>query len=359
MVSVVVPAWNAAPTIAETLESAMRQTYRQLDIIVVDDGSHDETAEIVSIAMQRDPRIRLIKQRNAGVASARNTGIAAAKGDFIAPLDADDLWHPTKIEKQLAAMLAGGPETGLVYSPYRFIDSRGLVIRSSPLWNADGWILCQHIYVNVVGNGSGALMRKSAILQAGGYDSTLRDAGFEGCEDLLLQLRIASRCRFALVPEALVGYRVTSQSMSARWEQMLQSEHLALALVRDEVARVPSRVFRVKRAENFLFWSKRKAQQGLWPQAIVLAAKAVSSDARWTVMSTVRLLRKMAALATRPSPALERHSRHFYDFDPNEGLHPVDDTLRRLWIRKLSQIDRRMAAVWKTLSGDSGPQSAT
>src|SRR5579863_7666011 len=92
LVTVVIPAYNAAHTIDETLRSARYQTHRNLEILVVDDGSKDATPEVVARHAVIDARIRLIVQENAGVAAARNRGIAEAKSDLIAPLDADDLW---------------------------------------------------------------------------------------------------------------------------------------------------------------------------------------------------------------------------------------------------------------------------
>ena len=114
LVSVLVPAYNAAKTIGETLASACSQTHARLEIIVVDDGSVDETARLVLQAASEDPRIRLVKQANAGVATARNTALAHATGEFVAPLDADDVWRPTKIERQLKRIL-GNSNVGMVY----------------------------------------------------------------------------------------------------------------------------------------------------------------------------------------------------------------------------------------------------
>src|SRR6185436_16193158 len=130
LVSVVVPARNAAKTIHETLHSISRQTYRALEIIVVDDGSTDETAAIAQRHSLDDPRFRVISKPNGGVASARNEGIRVTTGEFVAFIDADDLWHPTKIGKQMEALLSGGPDMALVYSPFRVIDAGGRVVSS-------------------------------------------------------------------------------------------------------------------------------------------------------------------------------------------------------------------------------------
>src|SRR5258707_6035401 len=128
LVSVIVPAYNAEKTIGETLSSVGAQTYRNLEIVVVDDGSVDGTAGIVERYTRTDSRVRLIRQANMGVAAARNRGIAEARADYIAPIDADDLWESTKIDKQMQAMMGGGPRVGLVYTWYALIDCRGKVI---------------------------------------------------------------------------------------------------------------------------------------------------------------------------------------------------------------------------------------
>jgi glycosyltransferase involved in cell wall biosynthesis len=100
LVSVIVPAFNAATTLAEALGSALAQTYKNIEILVVDDGSTDATAAIAREFAAADGRVSLVRRSNGGIAAARNSGIAVSKGAYIAPLDADDLWHPTKIEKQ-------------------------------------------------------------------------------------------------------------------------------------------------------------------------------------------------------------------------------------------------------------------
>ena len=104
LVSVIVPAFNAASYIRQTLNSVLAQTYRKIEVILVDDGSSDSTAKIVEEFVARDPRFQLIRQANAGVGAARNTAIKRARGKYLAPLDTDDLWFPKKLETQVACM---------------------------------------------------------------------------------------------------------------------------------------------------------------------------------------------------------------------------------------------------------------
>ena len=115
--------------LAETLQSAAAQTHRSLEILIVDDGSTDRTAEIAVEFCTSEPRARLIRQGNCGVAAARNRAIDEAKAEYIAPLDADDLWHPQKIERQLETFAASPPGVGLVYCWYASIgcDEPGTV----------------------------------------------------------------------------------------------------------------------------------------------------------------------------------------------------------------------------------------
>src|SRR5206468_1498575 len=95
LVSVILPVCDGASFVGDTLASALGQTYRHLEVVVVDDGSRDGTRAVVEAWVERDARVRLVSQANGGVAAARNRAIAAANGDLIAPLDADDLWEPT------------------------------------------------------------------------------------------------------------------------------------------------------------------------------------------------------------------------------------------------------------------------
>ena len=122
-VGVVVPLYNSKTTINETLASIVNQTYRNLDILVVDDGSSDNGPRIVEQWSARDHRVRLIRQTNAGVAAARNIGAAAATGEYLAFCDADDLWAPRKIELQLNALAASAGRSEYVYCWYAMMNA--------------------------------------------------------------------------------------------------------------------------------------------------------------------------------------------------------------------------------------------
>ncbi|MDA9444696.1 glycosyl transferase family 2 [Bradyrhizobium sp. CCBAU 51745] len=260
LISVVIPAFNASATIDETLRSVRSQSHRELEIIVVDDGSTDDTVAVVQRHLVQDSRVTIIEQRNAGVAAARNAGWQAARADFVAFIDADDLWTPRKIEQQLQALLKAGERTGLVYSWYDWIDADSRVsARSDPVFHA-GEVLDYLCQGNFIGNGSSALVRREALIAAKGFESGLRASGAEGCEDLLFYCRVAEAYHFAVVPEYQIGYRYLPNNMSSNMPRMFRS----WMLVADEImARHPERTALLDLGfRNYARWLLRRALTG-------------------------------------------------------------------------------------------------
>lgn len=264
LVSVIIPAYNAAATIDETLISVRAQTYANLEILVVDDGSKDDTREIVARHAAQDQRVRLLPQANGGVARARNLGIARATGDFIAPVDADDLWRADKIAKQMQAMHEGGDQVGLVYTWFARIDENSVIFESEPPPEDGNGDVLQMLYRrNIIGNGSSPLMRRAVVEQVGGFEPALRDHGAQGCEDHLIYARIAERSHFAMVPEFLTGYRQTDDNMSSDTLQMLRS----WTMVADELRnRRPEYARDLNIAEcSLLYWLYSRSVRAFQP----------------------------------------------------------------------------------------------
>jgi glycosyltransferase involved in cell wall biosynthesis len=228
-VSVVIPAFNAERTISETLASVRNQTHANLEIILVDDGSKDRTLVIARAHAEDDPRIRIIEQQNAGVAAARNTGVATSTGEFIAPLDADDLWHPTKIERQLEVFEKEGPDTRLVYTWFALLDEDSNVLQIRAGGRYRGRVLQNLAFYNFIGNGSSPLIRRSVFEATPGFDASLKQRGGQGCEDWKLYFQLAKHCNFGVVPAPLTGYRLLPGNMSSDVVQMLRSRDLAIA----------------------------------------------------------------------------------------------------------------------------------
>jgi glycosyltransferase involved in cell wall biosynthesis len=279
-ITVVIPAYNAAATLDATTDSVRLQTYEQLEILIIDDGSTDETMEIAQRHAAEDPRIRVISQPNGGVASARNRGLAEASSELVALVDADDVWHPEKIERQVRVIEAN-PEMSLVCTGYSVIDEVGRVVQvvggSTPK-RVDFLDLCRR---NFIGNGSSALMRRAEATKFGGYDATLRERGGQGCEDLKLYLQMAENSVLGFIPLPLTGYRQTRGNMSSDGAQMLRS----FDLVADE--------FSARRPELRPLFNCHRSYMSCW-----LAHRAVGAR-RWKAAG-----RLMLELVSRPSPAL-------------------------------------------------------
>jgi glycosyltransferase involved in cell wall biosynthesis len=226
LVSVVMPVYNGERFVSRTLASALGQTYRPIEVIVVDDGSTDQTPIIVEAAAGRDSRIRLFRRKNSGVATARNFGIQQARGPLIATLDSDDLWHPEKIARQVGVMQASPPQVGLVYCWSVEIDESDLIIppisslKTRKRSTAQGSVTAELARGCFIETASTPLMKRSSIDAVGGYDPALRP---QGADDWKLYLALSEICEFAVIPEYLVGYRQASGSISRDVTAMGQS----------------------------------------------------------------------------------------------------------------------------------------
>jgi hypothetical protein len=323
-VSVVIPAYNAERTIDETLASVRRQSHGNLEIVVVDDGSTDGTAAVADRHAAEDSRIRVLRIANRGVAGARNAGIAASTAPFVAPVDADDLWHPEKIARQLAA-IRQDDETGFVYTFYRLMDAEGRVLHSLG-HVCEGRVFLRALLHNFVGNGSSLLVRRAALEEVGGYETDLRRRGAQGCEDFLLQVLIARRWKVACVPEYLTGYRYGSGSMSTDWDRMALSHRVMLDHVARRHPETPPGVLAASEALARASLAVRRlhrlrpaaAAAELW-RALRLDAGAGARVALGYGAHTARgiVSRRLARLRP-PAPG---QARNFHDFAPTEAPH--------------------------------------
>jgi glycosyltransferase involved in cell wall biosynthesis len=213
LVSVVVPAFNAAWSIERTLASVSSQTWADLEILVIDDGSTDATAEIVAACTVRDPRIRLVRQTNQGASAARNLGVRLARGEFVAPVDADDLWNPEFVERVAGALIAAGEDTAFAFARSVWIDEADRVVALPEGRLPDVVDYREILMRNPVGNGSACLFRRQAVLDAGGWDEVF--ARERRCaEDFEMILRVAARGGVVGVDAPLVFYRVSRHGKS-------------------------------------------------------------------------------------------------------------------------------------------------
>lgn len=220
LVAVIMPAFNAAATVAEAIDSVLRQTHSHLELVVVDDGSTDRT--IARVREIKDPRLRLIAAPHAGPAAARNRGLSACRGEFVAFIDADDVWLSHKLEAQLRT-LAEQPQAGAVYGLLDHIDSDGGNRAATSRQVAEGWILETLLVWYLIGNGSNLLVRRPLLEAVGGFDETL-----DAAEDWELSTRLAERCEIACVPTVVGLYRQgpgTLTSQTHRMERGFRQAH--------------------------------------------------------------------------------------------------------------------------------------
>lgn len=278
LVSVVVAAYNAVRYLGETLASAAAQRYDALEIIVVDDGSTDATGELVKDYARRDPRVRLIRQTNAGVGAARNTGIAAARGRYIAPLDADDLWDVDKIADQVAAMESMGSRAGFAYCWVRTINERGRVTGVQPRCSATGHVYGALLVGNFLHNASVPLFRADALKAVGGYATREDQGGVQGCEDWELCLRVADRYDVCVVPRVLVSYRIIQSGMSFNVRGMERSYLWLLDESRKLRPGLAESVFQWSKGQFYLYLALKARQAGLHAETRRCLRNAVRSD---------------------------------------------------------------------------------
>jgi glycosyltransferase involved in cell wall biosynthesis len=219
-VSVVIPVYNRPAAVRRAIDSVLAQTCQDFEIIVVDDGSLDATPASVTALV--DPRITLIRhERNRGGSAARNTGIRASSAPYLAFLDSDDAWLPTKLERQLEVFERSSEPLGLVYTGAERVWADGRVRRHIPRRQLD--LTRALLTENVVGETSVGMVRRSALEATGAFDESLAS-----CQDVDLWLRLCEQFRAEVVPEALVRVAKGNDTgrISANVERVVRGREL-------------------------------------------------------------------------------------------------------------------------------------
>lgn len=212
-VSVIVPAYNAAACVSRAVDGVLAQTWQDLELLVVDDGSTDDTRAVLSVY---GDRLRVLPQANGGPAAARNHGLRDALGEYVAFLDADDWWEAGKLAEQVD-FLDAHPEIGFCSTATRVVDTAGRTVGDWPCQPNAGPlpdILFMHGTV-VSGSTSGVLARRALVLEVGGFDPALR-----GFEDPDLWIRLAARTGYACIPQPLTVVVRTPGSVSGHLPNM-------------------------------------------------------------------------------------------------------------------------------------------
>ncbi|KAA9013037.1 glycosyltransferase family 2 protein [Sphingobium limneticum] len=339
-ISIIIPAFNAEQTIARTLASAQQQGGVEFEIIVVDDGSSDRTADIVAQIADRDRRIILLTQSNGGVARARNLALDQARGDLIAPLDADDLWHPEKLLRQTRCLEEQSRDVGLVYNWFRRIDQDDMVIPGSPRPMVEGQVFHRHLAWNFISNGSTPLIRREHLGSLA-YEPFLRDEGLQGCEDYLLQLQLARRARFACVPAFLTGYRRTPGAMSSHVERMIRSHIAMFKIVASQIEGTASPVIQQQLSRLHVEWARNSFGKMNAVGTIRNLGSAMKHDRGGAARSLkTEIIRTVRGRARYPASS----ARSFASFEADEIDGPWIATRSMAVLGQLAAMDEEITS---------------
>ena len=266
-VSVIIPTYNNGKYICEAIDSIFAQTYSDYEIIVIDDGSTDNTKEIIE---RFSGRLRYIYKKNGGISSARNAGIHASKGKYLAFLDADDVWLPEILEKQIK-VLEKNTKVGLVYTAKYMMDETGRLtgdVRPHyPARNTNelfkGRIICMSV-----------LAKKDTIIKAGMFDEEMPNL-----EDLDLWLRVAKSSEIKFIDQPLIKYRLHSNNASRKYEEKAYcSVELCKKILNDEEIEIPKRYKKATLARAYYRLAKIQHEKAKFTTALHSLLFAFKSD---------------------------------------------------------------------------------
>ena len=215
-VSVIIPAYNKADYTVRTVQSILDQTWQSIEILVIDDGSKDDTQEKMEAF---GDSIRYFRKQNGGACAARNFGIRQAKGDYLAFIDCDDVYYPEKITKSVA-LLDENPDYGFVHTNIHFIDADEKIISKTPSTkiNCNGWISDRMLNTNLVFN-STVVVRRECLEKVGNFDESVFIPA-----DWDLWLRLSEQYQVGYIDEPLTGYRKADNYTIANIEESLDEE---------------------------------------------------------------------------------------------------------------------------------------
>lgn len=299
LISVIIPVYNGEKTIRETIESVLKQTCADLEVIVINDGSQDSTLNIVSSI--KDPRLKVFNYSNSGVSASRNRGFDLASGEFISFLDADDLWTSDKLEAQLKALQAN-PSAAVAYSWVNYITETSEFFRSGNYITMNGNVYDKLLIQNVLENGSNPLIRKQALTEVGGFNKALFPA-----DDWDMWLRLAERYHYVAVPYPQILYRMSPHSASAN---ILNMEAASKRLLEQTFNHAPASLQHLKKKANaavYNYLSLKALESPLRRQNGIIATRcfwnAIKYDPsvllRWETM--LKMLFKITTVFLLPS----------------------------------------------------------
>jgi glycosyltransferase involved in cell wall biosynthesis len=300
-VSVIIPVYKAEKYIAATVKSVLEQTYKNFEILIIDDASPDKSIDICK--QFTDSRIKIIHQENRGLAGARNTGIRYAQGEYLAFLDADDLWLPEKLEKHVAH-LDSSPKVGVSFCRSTFIDDEGRPLGLYQMPKLRDITLPQVLCRNPISNGSAAVIRKEVFAGIkfqdhlhGTVEDFYFDERFRQSEDIECWIRIAIQTDWQIegIAEALTLYRVNSGGLSANVLQQLDSWEKVIEKTRSYAPEIITQWETLARAYQLRYLSRRAVRLQDGAMAVKLVNQALATNWRILFKEPRRTLLTLAA----------------------------------------------------------------
>lgn len=272
LISVVIPTFNRDYILDEAINSVIDQTYPHWELHVVDDGSTDETRELVR-GFQADERIHYHRQENAGQATARNHGVQKSRGDYIAFLDSDDRWLPHKLKVQVDCVLED-PRIDVVYGDVERINAEGNLLPDRPTRPRYTGMVWKQMLIDNFVHLSTSMVRSETIKAAGGFDTRFRCA-----DDYNLWLRLSSSAIFKHLPGKVSQYRVEGERISNNLDGRFESN---LNSVRDFIKANPELVTKQIERQTFShvyrFYAHGFARRGEFWKSVGLASRALGTS---------------------------------------------------------------------------------
>ena len=297
--SIVVPAYDTLATLPETVASLLAQEFDDFEVIVVDDGSPDAVADWV--LAQHDPRLRLVRQSNRGLAGARNGGIAAARGEYVGFCDGDDLWEPGKLARHVAHLDAR-PEVGLSYAGSSLIDAAGrpMGLAQRP---KTGRVSARDVLLrNPVGNGSAPVIRRACLdaiahRPPGEDRDWWFDETFRQSEDIECWTRIALTTPWRLegIDAPLTRYRIVASGLSANLAPQLATWERMAARVAATAPDFARAHLPAARAYQLRYLARRAVSLGCGRAALGLALRSLRASPRPLLEEPVKTATTLAA----------------------------------------------------------------
>ncbi len=302
VVSVVMPVFNVAPFVKLAVESVLNQTLRELELVVVDDGSTDGTID--ALQSVRDHRLRIVRQDNAGSSAARNAGVQITKAPYIAFIDGDDLWVPKKLAMHME-FLKRHPEVDLSFSHSSIIDENGGSTGrfSRPV---RGCISFRELLVeNVISNGSAVVMRREAFNLAGHFDVNLPSAVDH---DLWLRVALARPGNIHCIPQVLTFYRMRNGQITKDWQRMEKSWYILIEKMRRLAPSDVSAVEMLARSSLYRYLGYIAYESGQYAESASLLRTAIENGL-FHLLRDRRMWLLAAALTARAVLPPETHLR--------------------------------------------------